>query len=95
MVLVTFTHRMLNFLFHPLRLRRSRSSPLARLYLNQLLEAPLLKTRRAAPLALLRSSIIIRAPGRIHGIAILALIVTNAVGLFAFADPVPDAPESM
>lgn len=94
-MILSFTIRTVRFIVRPLLLRKSKQDPLMRLYINQLLEAPLFKTRRAAPYEALGGAVSVRAPGRLHTLVIMALCVTNLVTVFAFHQPVHNGPQDM
>lgn len=84
--------RFLNYLLHqasPTKQKVHRF-PLVSLYKNHILEAPLHGLRRATAHEWFHGSLIVRVPGRIHTLAILALLVTNLVCCFAFYHPIPE-----
>lgn len=90
-----FLNRIIHFFLRPFFLRRTKTTPLSRLFVNQLLEAPLFKTRRANNFEVLNKAIIVRFPGRLHAIAIVALVATNLITLFAFQEPFGKEVEDM
>lgn len=73
--------------------RKARTYRVVNWYRNHILEAPLLRQTRAQAHEWFHGSLIVRAPGRIHTLALVALLVTNLVCSFAFYESVPpDSP---
>lgn len=83
-MLAAFVWRATCCVLRPILMRRTTSNSLKRLYLNQLLEAPLFKTRRAEPLELFKRSFVVRYPGRLHSLAIFLLFFVNILTLFTY-----------
>lgn len=83
-MLAAFVWRVSCWVLRPILMRHTTSNSLKRLYLNQLLEAPLFKTRRAEPLQLIKRTVVVRYPGRLHSLAIFLLFFVNFLTLFAY-----------